>query len=273
MTALSWRRTRNIVITLVLAGSVVLIDWVYRLSMRPSSLLSGWMLATAILFLAGYNLRKKLTMLPLGNSATWLQLHIYAGLLTGLLFAVHVGYRVPNGWLEGVLALLYVGAFLSGVFGLVLSRTLAGRLTARGDEVLYERIPVYARRIRDEVHDLVLNCISETETSMIPEFYSRRLQTFFAQPRFAVHHLFHSVRPLRAALLEIQSQDRYLNDREKSVMREIEERYRLKDTLDYQYTLQSTLKYWLFLHVPLTYALLIFAAAHVVLVYGYFGEW
>lgn len=271
MTLLTWRRTRNVIITLALAAVVVLVDWVYRLSMRPSSFLTGWTLVAVILFLAGYNLRKRLSMLPLGNSATWLQLHVYAGLLTGALFAVHVGWRIPNGWLEGTLAALYLCVFLSGIWGLALSRTLAERLTAKGDEVLFERIPVYVRRIRDEVHDLVLNCISETETSMIPEFYRRRLQTFFAQPRFAVHHLFHSVRPMRAMLLEIQSQDRYLNDRERSVMREIEERFRLKVTLDYQYTLQSTLNYWLFLHVPLTYALLIFAIAHVVLVYAYFG--
>jgi hypothetical protein len=271
MTALSWRRTRNVIATLALAGAVVLIDWTYRLSMRTSSFLSGWTLAAVVLFLAGYNLRKRLPMLRLGNSATWLQLHVYAGLLTGVLFAVHVGYRIPNGQLEAVLAILYLGVFLSGIWGLFLSRTLAARLTSHGDEVLYERIPFYVRRIRDEVHDLVLNCISETETSMIPEFYRRRLQLFFARPRFAVHHLFHSLRPLRAMLLEIQSQDRYLNDRERSVMREIEERFRLKDSLDYQYTLQSTLKYWLFLHVPLTYALLIFAAAHVMLVYAYFG--
>jgi len=271
MTSFARRRIRNVLISLALAAGVVMVDWLYRLSMRPSSFLSGWTLAAVILLLAGYNLRKRLPMLPLGSSAAWLQLHIYAGLLTGVLFAVHVGYRLPNGRLEGTLAVLYCGVFLSGIGGLFLSRTLAARLTSHGEEVLYDRIPVFARRIRDEVHDLVLNCISESETSMIPEFYRRRLQTFFARPRFAVHHLFHSVRPFRAALLEIQSQDRYLNDRERSVMREIEERFRLKDALDYQYTLQTTLKYWLFLHVPLTYALLIFAAAHVLLVYAYFG--
>lgn len=271
MTTFSRRRTRNAVITLALALAIVAVDALYRLSMRPSVFLSGWTLSAVVLFLAAYNLRKRLPMLPLGTSAAWLQLHVYAGLLTGVLFAVHVGYRVPNGVLEGTLAVLYLGVFLSGLWGLLLSRTFAARITAAGDEVLYERLPVIARKLRDEVHELVLNCISETETSMIPEFFSRRLQPFFARPRFAVHHLFHSVRSTQSLLLEIHSQHRYLNDRERTVMQEIEDRFLLKDKLDYQYTLQTLLKVWLFLHVPLTYALLIFAAAHVMLVYAYLG--
>ena len=271
MRALSRRRIRNGIITLGLMAVILFIDWRYRLSMRPSSILSGWTLAVLVLFLAAYNLRKKLPVLPLGNSSIWLQLHIYAGLLTGVLFAVHVGYRVPNGILETTLAVLYAAVFLSGIGGLILSRTLAVRMTSRGEEVLYDRIPVTVRRIKEEVQTLVLSCISEAEISMIPDFYHRRLQPFFARPRFALRHLFHSVRPFRKMMLEIRSQDRYLNDRERKVMKEIEDRFRLKETLDYQYTLQATLKHWLFLHVPLTYALLIFAAAHAMLVYAYFG--
>ena len=34
----------------------------------------------------------------------WLQFHIYAGLLTGVLFLVHVSYKIPTGWFEGTLA-------------------------------------------------------------------------------------------------------------------------------------------------------------------------
>ena len=271
MRTFSRRRRWNITITFLLAVAIVAIDEVYRLSMRPSSLLSGWTLLALIVLLAGYQLRKKLPVLPLGSSASWLQLHIYAGCLTSVLFAVHVGYRFPNGQLETVLAILYLGVFLSGIGGFILSRVLAARITSQGEEVIYERIPTFVRRIRDEVHQLVFDCISETETSMIPEFFQERLETFFARPRYLLHHLVHSMRPYQSLLLEIRAQDRYLNDREREVMREIEERYRLKNTLDYHYTLQATLKYWLFIHVPLTYALLIFAITHVILVYAYCG--
>lgn len=271
MSRLSRRRWRNVSFALIVAALIVSADSIYRLSLQSSSFWSGWILIGAVLFLAAYNVRKKLPMLPLGSSAGWLQCHIYAGLLSGVLFAVHIGYRVPNGGLETGLAALYLIVFLSGVGGLVLSRVLATRLTTRGDEVLFERIPVIVRRIREEVQGMVLNCISETETSMVPEFYRVRLQPFFARPRYQVHHLVHSNRPYQSLLLEMRSQHRYLNDRERDVMREIEDCVQIKNTLDYQYTLQSTLKHWLFLHVPLTYALLIFAAAHIVLVYSYFG--
>src|SRR5437762_650964 len=55
--------------------------------------LSGWALFSLILALTVYNGRKKLPFLPLFSSEAWLQFHIYVGLLTAVLFAIHIGYR------------------------------------------------------------------------------------------------------------------------------------------------------------------------------------
>ena len=63
----------------------------------------------------------------------------------------------------------------------MLSRVFATRLTANGEEVLFERIPFVIRKIQEEVHEMVLNGIAETETSAIPEFYVSRLKPFFRQ--------------------------------------------------------------------------------------------
>lgn len=45
---------------------------------EPALFTGGWLLAAMIL-LASFNARKKLSMLPLGSAATWLRLHVIGG--------------------------------------------------------------------------------------------------------------------------------------------------------------------------------------------------
>ena len=82
-------------------------DW--RAGLQSSSYFTGWLLLATIVFLALFQLRKKLPAPPLGSSAAWLQVHIYTGLATAGLFALHTPLRWPNGVLESLLAVLYVG--------------------------------------------------------------------------------------------------------------------------------------------------------------------
>lgn len=255
----------------VAAAAVLFADRVMSVLMYPVARISGWGLLGLVVFLALYNARKKLTFLPLGRSAMWLQFHIYVGLLTSVVFLVHVGFRIPNGTFEVCLAVAYVAVFFSGVIGLVLSRVIPPRLASRGEEVIFERIPVFVRRIRDEVEGLVLQCITEADTSAVPIFYVNRLKSFFDRPRHYWPHLLHSTRPLHRILTDIQSQHRYLNDTELGLVQRIEDQVRIKDDLDYQYAMQRTLKSWLFLHIPLTYCLLVLAVFHVVLVHAFAG--
>lgn len=243
----------------------------YSASLRSFAFVSGWLLFGAIVLLAAYNVRKRLPMLPLGTSAAWLQLHVYVGLLTLVLFVVHTRGTVPDGAFERLLALLYVLVFLSGVAGLAMSRILPARLTTYGREVLYHRLPVEMRRVQDEVEELVIRSVEETGRSAIAEFYQQRLKQQFEGPRHFWEHAVHSRRPRRRSALAIESQRRYLNPAENDVLNVIAERLTDKHDLDLQYAVQSLLKLWLFVHVPLTYSLLIMSVLHLVLVHAFSG--
>lgn len=271
MKTFSARRWRNIAILVVLAALLVAGDTLGRVSLHSTSKIVGWILAALIVGLAMYNVRKKLPFLPLGSSAAWLQLHVYAGLLTIVLFVLHIGWRIPGGVLESVLAALYVAVAGSGIAGMYLSRSFARRLTTRGGEVIFERIPAFRKRLQNEVEELVLRSVSETDSTAIPTFYTTRLKSFFEKPQNFFSHLAESHRPRRELLLEIQSQNLYLNEMERELLDQVADRLWKKDDLDYQYALQATLKYWLFVHVPLTYALLVFGAFHVLLVHSFSG--
>ena len=251
--------------------ALALLESAYSVLNYRTPFFTGWLMLGLIVFLAGFNLRKKLAFLPLGSSATWLNLHIAAGLLTGVVFLLHVQFRIPNGIFESLLAVLYLGTLFSGVAGWWLSRVIPGRLTARGEEVLFERIPVFVKRVQEDVEKLVFDCVAETETTVVPELYMKHLKPFFERPRNALRHLVHSQQPREALLLEIRSQQRFLSAEERDVVEQISDRVCRKDDLDYHYALQGTLKLWLFVHIPLTYGLLVFAAFHAVAVHAYGG--
>lgn len=232
---------------------------------------SGWALFFLMLILTLYNGRKKLPFLPLGSSEGWLQFHIYAGFLTVTLFLVHIRLRPPSGWFDIILASLYVLVTGSGIAGLFVTRSIPRRLTTRGGEVLYERIPAIRRRLQEEAETLALKSPVASRSTTISDFYARHLHEFFDGPRNLALHAVEVRRPLNLLLNRINDLNRYLDKTEQETLAKISQLVRQKDGLDYHESLQLMLKGWLFVHIPLTYSLMIFSLMHIVLVYAFSG--
>ena len=257
---------------LILVSSLMV--WFHRWysgEMPRFSYLTGWALFGLILLLSLYNARKKLPFVPLLSSELWLQSHIYGGLLTAALFAVHISYKMPTGWFEGMLAWLYVMVMLSGFFGLFVSRAIPKRLTTRGGEVLFERIPSIRRQLQERAEALALTSLAQVQSSTVADFYARELKNFFEGSRNVGLHLLEVRSPLNRLLNKITDLNRYLNEQERTTLDQIAGLVRQKDGLDYHYALQLLLKVWLFVHIPLTYSLLLYTLAHVVLVFAFSG--
>jgi len=231
--------------------------------------LSGWTLFAAMVLLAVYNARKKLPFLPLGSSESWLQIHIYTGFFTVVLFLVHLNFRIPTGWFEISLALLYVLVTGSGVAGLILSRVLPRRLSTRGSEVIYEKIPALRHGLRQQAEALALG--ADGRSPALADFYVRKLAVFFSNSQNFWRHLLESRRPVNAVLSELEDLRRYLNEQERPRLEQLAQIVRQKDGLDYHHALQTALKLWLFVHLPLTYSLMIFSLLHIVLVFAFSG--
>lgn len=233
--------------------------------------LTGWVLFGLILVLTAYNVRKKLAFLPLFSSRTWLQIHAYTGLFTGLAFLLHLRWRMPTGWFEGVLAGLFIGVTLSGIIGWWLSNALPKRLTTAGGEVLYERIPVIRRDLRLKAEALALQAIPEAKATTLADFYVRELSTYFSAPHNFWANVLGSRRALTILLGNLEETRRYFTAVEQVNADQLAELIRQKDAIDNQRTGQLILKGWLFIHIPLTYGLIVFSAVHVVLVYAFSG--
>jgi hypothetical protein len=255
---------------LLIAAAVTLVLHAhFRRTLPNEALLTGWILLAATLALAFYNARKRLPFLPLGNSETWLQVHIYLGFFTVLLFLIHLNFRLPHGWFEITLAWLFALVGGSGVVGLILSRVLPRRLATRGGEVIYEKIPALSHALKSEAENVAVG--AEAKSPAIAEFYARRLARFFSTPQNTWLHLVESRHPLNALISGLDDLRRTGSDAERAMLEKLAALVRQKDGLDYHRSLQLTLKLWLFVHIPLTYGLLIFTALHIVLVFGFSG--
>lgn len=270
---ISYAKRRGLVITLLvlLAAAVFLAHSIYAPTLPRLVYIYGWALFFLIVLLSLYNGRKKLPFLPLGSSEGWLQFHIYAGLLTILLFALHIRFKVPTGWFEIILAVLYLLVTVSGIFGLFFSRVIPKRLTTRGGEVVYERIPAVRRALQEQAEALALKSVPEAHSTTIADFYLRHLKNFFDRSQNFGLHLLEVRSPVNSLLNKLSDLNRFLNEQERVTAGKLAELVRQKDGLDYHRALQITLKTWLFVHIPLTYSLLIFSVIHVVLVFAFSG--
>ncbi len=231
--------------------------------------LTGWALLAGMFVLTIYNVRKKLPFLPLGKSETWLQIHIYLGFFTTLLFLIHLNFRAPHGWFEITLAWLFVLVSGSGFVGLFFSRVLPRRLATRGGEVIFEKIPALRHALKTEAEDLAVG--QEAKSPVIAEFYAKRLAAFFSGPKNFWNHLAESRREVSGLLAELEDLRRFASDIDKEKISKLAALVRQKDGLDYHRALQLALRLWLFVHIPLTYGLLIFTALHIILVFGFSG--
>ena len=265
------RMWRNIAITAALAVGLVILDKAVDIAHYRSAFLTGWLFFGTLVCLALYRSRKAVTTVPIGSAAAWLQMHTYLGALSIVLYVLHVGWRIPDGPLEIALAILYCLVSASGIAGLFVLRILPRRLTRRGEQVIFERIPTFLARLRRDAESVVLTSAKETQSSTIQQFYVAHLQAFFGGPRNIVFHLASSNRPLFTRLTEMDYMERYLSPSERTHAADLRKLVIKKDELDFQYALQLSMKAWLLVHVPMTYALFVLALLHLVLVHAFGG--
>ncbi|MFT4714212.1 MAG: hypothetical protein ACI8W1_002713 [Candidatus Azotimanducaceae bacterium] len=265
------RRTWGLTISVILGSLFAIVMLAYSVMLNNTAFFSGWVLFTLMIFLTLYNARKKLTYPPLFKSASWMQFHIYAGLLSFLVFFFHTGWRLPTGMFESTLYLMFIVLAGSGFIGLYLTRTVPKSLAHRGNEVIYERIPRFVKELREQAEALVIESVGFNDSTILSDYYSENLAEYMSRPRRFGLHVFMVDRMRNEFQRELGALHRYMNEEERRVATQLSDVLVLKDDLDFHYSRQGMLKGWLFLHVPLTYGLLIFAAAHMVLVHAFYG--
>lgn len=265
------RRYRNA--SLVVGAALFCALWVSQLdaSLARTAYATGYVLYGAVIFLAAYQLRKKLPGLPLGTSQVWLQTHLIVAIASGAIFYLHIGGRWPGGVVEGTLAALYAGAFASGVLGFYLTRTIPKQLARTGEQFIFERIPRLRSAVQRDASGVVLEAVHATGATTLADFYADRLHGFFRRPRALRYTLRPTTKARKRLFNELNAVDRYLTEPERSAAEKLFGLVRRKDDLDFHAAKQGVLKAWLFAHISLTWAMLLLGAGHGVMALAFRG--
>ncbi|MCA9230139.1 MAG: hypothetical protein KDA57_05780 [Planctomycetales bacterium] len=250
--------------TLMVVVLALLVYWTLqqKWTLGHSSFGTGYVLLATLFFLALYNIRKKLPVLPWASSSDWLQAHVYVALGTAVLFGLHVDWRLPTGFLESTIAVLYGATFVSGIVGLIWTRTIPAKLARVSEEVIYERIPMLRSQLCERAQEAVLEAVRSSGATTLGEFYSERLHPYFESSRRIGYFVRPNSRLRRRLLAELTEMNRYLSPDERETCEILFALVRRRDDLDFHAAMQWRLKMWLFLHLGLTYPLLAVASVH-----------
>jgi len=256
---------------LLLSGVSVVLHQVFFLAGSPTAYYTGALLLLICVFLALFNLRKKIPQLNLIKAATWTQWHIYLGIIASLLFFLHAGIPFDGGLLDKFLATFFLLVCVSGFLGLWLTRSLPPRMTMHGENLTYERCGIYRRQILESAEEFIIKSERDQASSTLSEFYQSVIQPYLNR-KAPLFYPFGN----RAKVSEIQSSlknlDRFLSLDERSTAGELAAWVSAKENLDFQESSQRLLKGWLFFHIPGTMVLMILIVVHIwiALQYGSF---
>ncbi|MEX0611240.1 MAG: hypothetical protein WD738_06575 [Pirellulales bacterium] len=266
-----FRRIRNSILLLLVIAGIALWVRAQGRTLNSSAFTTGYLLLAAVLFLALYNVRKKLPFLPLGSSAAWLQWHLYVGMGTVGIFALHLGPTWPRGVLDTLLAALYLLTVASGILGLYLTRAIPAQLARVGKEIIYEQIPAFRRQVQRRAGEVVLESVATSGATTLADFYIARLYDFFGRSREWLYLVRPTTARRRSLMREMQDLRRYLSEAEQTAMERLFALVRRKDDLDFHDARQKLLKTWLFVHIGLTYALVLLGFLHGLLAHAFHG--
>jgi hypothetical protein len=269
-TSFSGRRKKYALIAALVVLGLLLFTGLLQSRLLNSSFFTGYVFIGCLFFLTALGMRKRLSFIPnVGSASFWMQLHIYVGFATFVIFAMHINWRIPDGGLEIFLSVLYLFVALSGVYGLYATRVLPKRLTAIDEEIIYERIPAFRQKLAVQARAIVLEACEASE--VLAKFYSNRLIFFFERPRSLAYRFSPSGNRRRQLVGEIEALDRFLAEDQRVASRKLAGLVRQKDDLDFHHAIQGRLKIWLFAHIGVTYSLLVVAIVHGIMAHAFSG--
>jgi len=240
-----------------------------EVKLGDASVFTGWFLFLLMFFLALFNLRKRLSMIPLGSAATWLKLHVAGGVLAVPLFYLHTGTWFPHGLYEQIMTVMFYLLTVNGILGYLVQKVYPTRLTQRSVEVIYERIPAELAQLRVQAEDLIMECARETSQETLASHYFNHFDWFFREPRFYFKHLVGSQEAEQWVRYQCATIKRYLSKEGLIYLDRLEALAETKNDIDFHFAGQGIMKIWLLFHIPLAMGLIILIAWHIFLVHVY----
>jgi Fe-S-cluster-containing dehydrogenase component/CRP-like cAMP-binding protein len=210
-----------------------------------------------------YPARKQVYRRRRGALRYWLLMHVYAGVIAGVLLLVHGG-RSTGGLLTTLLMLSFDLVILSGLFG-VATYLIAPRIltSIEGEPLLIEDL----RNRRDELRATLAEVGQNSSAELRAHFHGRVRRRYLSFGFLLRQYL------RREELSALQAEARNQIERDAEGLKVAESRRLLFDALDATVTLRRVdaliylhqlLKLWLAPHVVATSLMLMLMLAHIV---------
>lgn len=232
---------------------------------------TGFVLLFALAGLMLLSLRKKLLALPLGRVSFWMQAHQYLGSFALAAFFLHAGLAI-HGWMEGIMAFLFLFTSFSGIAHWYFNRTIPRRLRNAGPDHLLADMPSLKQNIAMEAYSIAIAAAGTLGSAVLSEHYRKSLADFFQQPRSIAYAVVPNGRLRRRHLDDLERLDRYLSDDGRSARSQMCSLVRHKDDLDFQEAMQLRLRFWNAIHVSAIGLLWLLVGLHVILVVRFQGN-
>jgi len=227
-------------------------------SLYAVGFVTGW---TLLVLLASAGARRWWAIRSSAPPTRWVAPSLGLGLLTLVSFALHVEFRFPNGWLDCVLAGLFLLLLASAVLGAMLQRALrSGALECPGDA---DPAPL-AEAHRELQHRASALFEGGAAGGTTGEFLRH-----FEAPRSPWQQALGSGRPLRRLLRDLAAVRAAAPPHERGTLEELAELVLAKDRLDVQHAGCVWVRCWLLFHISLGASLLTLGAMHGLLAHGH----
>jgi hypothetical protein len=270
---ISFRRRRQLALltTCVALTVVAAVVFIQHARLAQPAFFTGLTLYTAILFLLLLGVRRRLPTPVLGNVRDWTQLHLYTGLFSVGVYVLHVPALIGNGIFESGLSILFLLVAGSGIYGIIISRTIPKQLTAIAGESRFDQIGWQRQQVADKATALLGEISQHSSVGVIEAWYQTELTPFLVRPPSLGYLLTPSGRRRRRLLAGLQELERYIEPDCRPTTGRLAALVRRRDDLDYQYALQLRLRLWLIFHGLMSVALLVCASVHGILAWRFAG--
>ncbi len=263
------RRTIGLWIASLVGALAFAIDYWFRSRLGNAAIFSGATLFATLLLLVAIGLRKRLVMLPLWSVSSWVQIHIYSGLFSLVVYGLHVPRVIANGMFEGGLSLLFLTVSCSGLYGLFVSRTAPRKMTSVPGDYRFDRIPWHRQRLAESASDILSSLDASLASPVLATYYRDNLQPYFAsRVPLAFLAVPNGIRR-RRMLSRLAELNRYLSEECRAAAGQLAALVRTRDELDFHFAIQLRLRLWVAVHAILSMILVIWSLLHVLLVYHF----
>lgn len=272
----------SVLLVTAVACALLWLVWIYGNGLRDPRYLDGWLLAGGMCLQVAFHLTSRLAQLSPRAAARWRRLHIFVGHLLIVAFLSHANFSLPDTELEWALGSCFLLVSLSGILGLYLSWSRKakhggdesigyGQIAARRGELARD---VRAAVAKPDPAAAMIALPAPPYDAWIADLYANHLQAFFQKPRNFTGHLVGSQRPLKRLTDEIDSLSHHVDPWSKEKLAAIKSLVVEKDELDSTLVHHVLSRGLLLVHVPVTYALMVLAVLHILVVYAFSsGNW